>query len=113
MNSLTEVSDRLGKNITNIKNRGLAVSTFLFIWSELIKNKRQNEISAFGKFLDELLGELKKQVAKAKQMEIDPAYKELLNFQMSLTQGTGDAVSFQIRQAFLLIIMIITPKRKL
>ena len=69
----------MGDDIGLIRNRGIAVSAVLFIWSELIRQ--------IGNFLDELLKALKVQVEKAKRMEIDPQYRELLNLQTSLTQG--------------------------
>jgi hypothetical protein len=98
--ALDDVVMRMGTKITLIKNRGLAVSAFLFIWSELILQKRNTDIADFGEFLSVLLKALKVQVEKAKKMEFDPKYLELLNLQTSLTQATGDLGSLQLRQAF-------------
>lgn len=100
MDALTEVTKRLKGKISLIRNRGLAVSAFLFIWSELIRSKREKEIEKFGDFLEQLLRELKKQVENAKKTGIDPKYHELLNLQTSLTQATGDTSSLRLRQAF-------------
>jgi hypothetical protein len=54
----------------------------------------------FGQFLEELTKVLKIQVEKAKRMEIDKRYRDVLNLQTSLSQATGDASSIQLRQAF-------------
>jgi hypothetical protein len=98
--ALDQVVERMGGKICLIKNRGLAVSAFLFIWSELILQGRMQDIGEFGNFLDALVKALKIQVEKAKRMDIDPKYRELLNLQTSLTQATGDTSSLQMRQAF-------------
>jgi hypothetical protein len=100
LRALSTVVKHMENKIQLIRNRGLAVSAFLFIWSELLGQNRENDIGKFGEFLEKLLGALRVQVEKAKRMEIDPAYRELLNLQTSLTQATGDTSSLNLRQEF-------------
>lgn len=101
MQALDKIVERMGSNLSLIRNRGFAVSAFLFIWSELISHDRTDDIEKFGIFLDNLTKALKWQARKAKDMVSDPEYRQLLGFQSSLSQATGEASSFDFRQAFL------------
>lgn len=99
--SLDIIVEKMGDKLSLIRNRGFAVSAFLFIWSELISHERTDDIEKFGDFLVDLTKALKWQAKKAKDMLSDPEYRQLLGFQSSLSQATGEASSFDFRQAFL------------
>jgi len=87
-----------GDKLKHISNRAIAVSVFLFV-SELIDQKKGNEIPQFKEFFIKLLTTLKWQLPKG--IEMDKAYQDMLNFQTNITQAAGEKTAIQKRHDFL------------
>ncbi|MFA6979350.1 MAG: DUF262 domain-containing protein [Ignavibacteriaceae bacterium] len=85
-------------NLEHINNKGIAVSVFLFV-NELLELKKEKEINDFVEFFLKFLKTRSWQVAKG--IDIDRAYRNILNFQTNLTQAAGEKTAIQNRHEFL------------
>lgn len=95
--TLNLVSDHFKTNLNNINNKALAVSVFLFI-SELIELERSSEIDDFVQFFVKFLKTKEWQISKG--LDMNKEYREILNFQTSLTQAAGEKNAIQQRHDF-------------
>jgi hypothetical protein len=96
--TLSLVEKKFGNNLKYISNRALAVSVYLFI-TDLIEQKKDNEISLFADFFIEFLKTLKWQIPRG--FDMDKEYRELLNFQTNISQAAGEKTAIQKRHDFL------------
>jgi len=92
-----------------INNKAIAVSVFLFV-NELRELKKEKETSEFVDFLIKFLKTKEWQVSKG--LDMNQAYREILNFQTSLTQAAGEKTAIQNRHDFLRDYFLFYKKRK-
>ena len=97
-NNLDVIVDSFGNKLKFIKNRAVAVSTYLFC-SELIETRKLNEIPKFVNFLEKLLKTLRWQIKKGVQM--DEEYYDLLKFQTNISQAAGEKTAIEKRHDFI------------
>ncbi len=81
-----------------LKNRAIGVSTFLFV-NELIQNGQNGKIPEFIRFLRLFLTRLKEQMQKG--IDMNPSYKELLGFQVFISQAAIEKYAIEGRQILL------------
>lgn len=81
-----------------LNNRAISVSVYLFI-SQLIEEKKQDEIGQFVGFLELFLKTLKWQLPQGVRM--NPAYYDLVRFQTNITQAAGEKSAIERRRDFL------------
>ena len=81
-----------------IKNRALAVLVYLFM-SQLIEDKKWEDMELYVVFFVKLLKTLKWQLPKG--VEMHPAYYDLLKFQSNITQAAGEKTAIEKRHDFL------------
>lgn len=95
--TLKFIEKYFGKNLIYINNKALAVSVFLFV-IEMRELKREKEIREFVEFLIKFLKTKQWQVSKG--LDINKEYREILNFQTSLTQAANEKTAIQNRHDF-------------
>jgi hypothetical protein len=95
--TLETISKHFKTNLSFINNKALAVSVFLFV-SELIQLERVSEINNFVHFLIKFLRTKEWQISKG--LDMNRAYRDILNFQTSLTQAAGEKYAIQQRHDF-------------
>jgi len=95
--TLEMISKHFKTNLIFINNKALAVSVYLFV-SELIQLERVTEITDFMHFLIKFLKTKEWQISKG--LDMNRAYREILNFQTSLTQAAGEKYAIQQRHDF-------------
>ncbi|MBN2396570.1 MAG: DUF262 domain-containing protein [Candidatus Atribacteria bacterium] len=96
-NTLKVISDHFKTNLVYINNKALAVSVFLFI-SELQLLNKDSEINDFVNFFIKFLKTKKWQISQG--LDMNKAYRGILNFQTSLTQAAGEKNAIQQRHDF-------------
>ncbi|MBA4320879.1 MAG: hypothetical protein C0412_21015 [Flavobacterium sp.] len=84
-------------NLGIINNKALAVSVYLFV-SDLIELKREKDINQFVEFLIKFLKTKEWQMSKG--LDMARAYRDILNFQTSLTQAAGEKPAIEKRHDF-------------
>lgn len=92
-----------------INNKAIAVSVFLFV-NELRVLEKEKDTSDFVKFLIKFL--LTKEWQVSKGLDMNQAYREILNFQTSLTQAAGEKTAIQNRHDFLRDYFLFYKKRR-
>lgn len=96
--TLELISEHFKTNLIFINNKALAVSVFLFV-SELNQLNRVSEIDEFVHFFIKFLKTKEWQISKG--LDMNRAYRDILNFQTSLTQAAGEKYAIQQRHDFL------------
>jgi Protein of unknown function DUF262 len=94
---LMVISKHFKENLKIINSKAIAVSVFLFI-SELIELNKEKDIDEFVSFLVKFLKTKEWQVTRG--LDMNRAYREILNFQTSLTQAAGEKTAIQNRHDF-------------
>ena len=96
---LDKTTETLNDKLSMIGNRALAVSLFLFV-SDLIDQGRDSELDEFTEFLVKFLKTLKWQIPKG--VDMDLAYRRLLDFQTYVSQAAGEKYAIQSRHNYLI-----------
>lgn len=92
--NLATISKHFREKLKFINNKALAVSVYLFI-SELNEEK---DINKFIEFFIKFLKTKEWQISQG--LDMDRAYRDILNFQTSLTQAAGEKTAIQKRHDF-------------
>jgi len=95
--TLKMIAKYFKSNLKYINGKALAVSVYAFI-HELIELSKEKEINLFVEFLIKFLKTKEWQMPKG--LDMDLAYREILNFQTSMTQAPGEKYSIQRRHDF-------------
>lgn len=95
---LDKVYDSVENTDLNLKNRAIGVTTFFFI-NKLIEYNKGDKIPNFVRFLNNFLKKLKQEVEKG--IDIDPNYRDLLKFQIYISQAAVEKYAIKNRQKFL------------
>ena len=84
-------------NLSYINNKAIAVSVFLFV-NELLELTKEKEVNEFVEFFIKFLKTKAWQVSKG--IDMNHAYRDILNFQTNLTQAAGEKSAIQNRHDF-------------
>lgn len=95
--NLETISKHFKKNLVFVNNKALVVSVYLFV-SELIELKKEKDIDTFVEFFIKFMKTKEWQISKG--LDIDRSYREILNFQTSLTQAPGEKSAIETRHDF-------------
>jgi hypothetical protein len=95
--TLRIIESHFDKNLMYINNKALAVSVFLFV-NEMRELKREKEIKDFVEFLIKFLKTKQWQVSKG--LDMNKEYRDILNYQTSLTQAANEKTAIQNRHDF-------------
>ncbi|MFN0157352.1 MAG: hypothetical protein ACKVRP_04680, partial [Bacteroidota bacterium] len=96
--NLKATSQSLDNRLKYINNRAMAVSVYL-VANDLIQQGKKSELNSFAVFLVKFLRTLKWQVQLG--LDMNREYRELLNFQTSITQAAGEKTAIEKRHNFL------------
>ena len=98
INDLVKIAKHFQENLKYINNKALAVSVYLFVSEELISLTKEGEIDKFADFFIKFLKTKKWQIGLG--LDMNRSYREILNFQTSLTQAAGEKTAIQKRHDF-------------